>query len=279
MTFLAPHFSLVNLQNAVWRLQCIMPTIHLSRGAAGCDLAVGYRAVAIIVDALRASTTLAALFDHGAARVQVVAELDDACALGAGVPDAVLVGERNCLPPAGFHLGNSPREVLAGPRLDGRNVVFTSSNGAQRLTACAGARHILVGTVANAATLIARARALALAQDCDIVFVGAGKYPDEAYIAPEDEAAAVYLAMRIGLPISPLSREDFTYWQHAIATRGLADIFHASPHARYLVAAGLTEDIDYCATPDQLYSVPEMVGLVDLDGRGVGVELHVTPPG
>jgi 2-phosphosulfolactate phosphatase len=252
-----------------------MPSIHLSRGVAGCELANRYGAVAIVVDALRASTTLAALFDHGAACVLVTAALEDACGLGGGLPDAVLVGERDCLPPAGFHLGNSPREVLAGPRLDGRTVVFTSSNGAQRLTACGGARHILVGTVANAAAVARRARALAEDEDCDIVFVGAGKYPDEAYIAPEDEAAAVYLAAQIGLPIAPASQDDFAYWQQQIATRGLPDIFHTSPHAIYLVQNALAADIDFCATPDLLGAVPEVVGTVEIEGRGVGVEVRI----
>ncbi len=248
--------------------------MHLSRGVAGCELANRYRGVAVIVDALRASTTLAALFDHGAARVLVTAALDDACALNVDMPDTVLVGERNCLPPAGFHLGNSPREVLAGPRLDGRTVVFTSSNGAQRLTACGGARHILVGTVANTAAVAARARALAEAEDCDIVFVGAGKYPDETYIAPEDEAAAAYLAAAAGLSIADPSREEFAYWQREIAARGLEHIFTHSPHAVFLVRHQLAADITFCATPDLLRAVPEVTGYVELAGGGAGVELR-----
>ncbi len=251
-----------------------MPSLHLSRGVAGCELANRLRGVAVIVDALRASTTLAALFDHGAARVLVTAALEDACALTGALPDAVLVGERDCLPPAGFHLGNSPREVLAGPRLDGRTVIFTSSNGAQRLTACGGARHILVGTVANAAAVAARARALAEAEECDIVFVGAGKYPDETYVAPEDEAAAAYLAAAVGLPIAAASREAFAYWQREIAARGLAHIFAHSPHAAVLARHRLAADIALCATPDLLCAVPEVTGSVELAGRGAGVELR-----
>jgi 2-phosphosulfolactate phosphatase len=251
--------------------------IYLAHGSAGCALANELHAIAIVVDALRASTTVAALFDHGAARVLVVASLEDTCALGLVVPDALLVGERQCLPPEGFHLGNSPCDVLAGPRMDGRTVLFTSSNGAQRLTACRDAAVVAMGTLANASAVAAWADALARETGRDIVFIGAGKYPDERYISPEDEAAAVYIAAKIDQPLAEDAQQIFGRWQEAIATRGLLDIFRDSPHAAILLDNGLEEDLACCATPDILHSVPVVTAPVEFAGRVVGVEVRGAP--
>lgn len=249
------------------------PQVHLVSGAGGCALA-NDGGIAIIVDALRASTTVAALLDHGAARVLVVAEVDASCALASRLDNVLLVGERDCLPPPGFHLGNSPREVLAGPRLDGRLVVFTSSNGAQRLTACGGARLVAMGTLANLTPVARWARAAALALARDVVLVSAGKFPDETYQSPEDDAACAALAAAMALPLAPASQEAFACWQREIAARGFPAIFHASPHAARLVHHGLSADIDFCATPDTLRAVPLVSGQVTLHGQVIGVELR-----
>src|SRR5690242_5515107 len=108
------------------------PKIYLMRGSEGCLLAVRQHALAIVVDALRASTTLSVMLDQGAERILVVADVEDAFALAAQTPGALLAGERGGQPLPGFDFGNSPLEILSAPRLDGRTVVFTSSNGAQR---------------------------------------------------------------------------------------------------------------------------------------------------
>lgn len=248
--------------------------IHLTRGRAGCALARQLNAVAIVVDALRASTTIAALFAHGACRVQVVARVEEARALALRQPDALLVGERQCERLPGFHLGNSPLEVLASPPLDGRTVIFTSSNGAQRLTACAGADRILVGTVSNARAVAEWTRPYAAAASRPVVLIAAGKFPEEDFVSSEDEAACAYLAERIGLPITADSRADFAYWQRELILQGLEPIFHSSRHAQRLLEIGYAEDVLFCARADTLAALPVVAGSVCLDDRSIGVEIR-----
>ena len=252
--------------------------IYLTRGHAGCRLSGDVGAIAIVVDALRASTTIAALLDHGVAHIRVIARVEDARELAAITPDALLVGERRGERLPGFHLGNSPLEVLASPRLDGRTAIFTSSNGAQRLTACTQASRILVGTAANADTVAEWARREAEACRCPIDLIAAGKFPDEAFISPEDEATCTYLARRIGLPIHPESRETGAHWSRELVLRGLEDIYRTSRHARRLIEIGYAEDVLFCARADTLRSLPVVTGPVLLHGRQVGVEvaaLHI----
>ncbi len=254
------------------------PCTHLTRGTAGCALAVRDGAVAIVVDALRASTTLAVLLAHGAARILVVARVEDARALAETLPDALLVGERGGERLPGFHLGNSPLEVLASPRMDGRTVVFTSSNGAQRLTASCLADRVLVGSVANASAVATFARPYADATGRDVVCVAAGKYPDETYVSPEDEATGAYLALRIGLPFAEDSQADADAWERRLVLDGLESIFRASRHAQRLMEIGYGEDVLYCTRPDTVTAVPTVTAVVTLHNRDIGVELVALAP-
>jgi 2-phosphosulfolactate phosphatase len=249
-------------------------TIHLTRGEAGCRRSGALGAVAIVVDALRASATLAALFERGAARVLVTAGVEEAHALAGATPGAVLVGERGGERLPGFDLGNSPTEVLASPSMDGRTVVFTSSNGAQRLAAACGADLVLVGSPCNAGALAAYVRGYAEGAGRAVVCIAAGQYPDEAFVSPEDEATGAYLARRIGLPLDADSAEPYAYWSRALVLRGLEGIFRDSRHARRLMEIGYSDDVLLCARPDLFTAVPRVVGPVCLDGRTVGVELR-----
>jgi 2-phosphosulfolactate phosphatase len=250
------------------------PLIHLTRGTAGCQLAIRHAAVAIIVDALRASTTLLALLSQGVARILVVARVEDATALAQDYPGAILVGERGCERLPGFHLGNSPHEVLASPRMDGAVAIFTSSNGAQRLTACSGADRILVGAPGNATLLTTWMRQYALAQERHVVFVAAGKFPDETFLSPEDEATCTFLAWHLGFPIAPDSRATFARWERALIEQGLEGIFRSSRHAQRLLEIGYSDDVLFCARTDTLPAIPVVYGPVTLSGRMVGMEVR-----
>lgn len=193
----------------------------ITRGTAGCQLAVQLQAIAIVVDALRASTTIALLFEHGIERIQVVAQVEDALALSHSMPGAFLVGERGGERLPGFHFGNSPKEILASPRMDGRTAIFTSSNGAQRLTACAGASVVLVSTVSNAGAVVNYVRNLTNHTKKSVVFIAAGQFPDEEFISPEDDASCVYLAAQLGLHIAPSSQQCYAQWECSLSSEGL----------------------------------------------------------
>lgn len=250
------------------------PQIYLSRGAEGCQLAVAQQGVAIVVDALRASVTIATLFAHGVTRILVVGRVEDARALACVTPDALLVGERGGERIAGFDLGNSPLEVLASPSMAGRTAIFTSSNGAQRLTGCTGTPRILVGGMANVTTLTDWIRAHVEQTGCSAVCIAAGQYPDEDFISPEDEAVGAYISQRIGYPIAESSQSTFLLWQQELAGRKMEEIFRDSPHAQRLMSIGYAEDVRYCARPDTAHTLPIVTGPVWLEGRQIGVEVQ-----
>src|SRR6185503_8054746 len=106
-------------------------------------------AVAVVIDVLRATTTITQAIDSGYQRVLACGELEQARALAARFNGgAVLAGERQCVKPEGFDLGNSPSE-FAGPPL-GETLVLTTTNGTRAIVAAAAhADTVVIGSLLN----------------------------------------------------------------------------------------------------------------------------------
>ncbi|CAN5870275.1 2-phosphosulfolactate phosphatase family protein [soil metagenome] len=122
-------------------------------------------AVVIMIDALRASVTITAALARGCTRILPTLTVDDAHALAATLraaapPDSLpplLGGERAGAHIPSFDLDNSP-DAYTAPRVAGRTVIFTTTNGTAALLAAAraGAAEIAVGSLPNRAALLAR---------------------------------------------------------------------------------------------------------------------------
>ncbi len=120
--------------------------------------------IAIVVDVLRASTTIVTALFHGASAVaacQTIAEAKQRSLSFDSASPALLGGERGGQPIDGFDLSNSPSEYLP-ERIAGRSIVFTTTNGTRALRMCQGrglksnlgaADEILIGCFVNLSTL------------------------------------------------------------------------------------------------------------------------------
>jgi len=257
--------------------------VHLMPGEAGCRWAREQKAVAIIVDALRASATITMLLRQGAEEVVAVKEVSEAYAYRHSYPEVLLVGERGGLRVDGFDFGNSPIEIQRAD-LRGRQVVFTSTTGAQRLVDCLGASAIVVGTTINATAVVRQAAALSQATNVPIVIIPAGLATHPDAVADEDWLGATALAARMGLPLHRASTDAFQHYQRLIDTVGLLEGFLHSAHGRQLVHLGFSDDIRVCAQVDLITDiVPTLTAVVSLPQGGRGVRLrrgtseHVTP--
>lgn len=104
---------------------------------------------AVVVDVLRATTTMLQALAAGATAVVPCASIDGARATAAALGKlAVLAGERDGEKIAGFVLGNSPAEFTARA-CHGKTVVMTTTNGTRALTACLAAERILIAAFVN----------------------------------------------------------------------------------------------------------------------------------
>jgi 2-phosphosulfolactate phosphatase len=137
--------------------------------------------VAVVVDVLRATSTIVQALASGYRRVLCCAEIDEARELQERLGEGVLAGERLAQAIPGFDLGNSPAEFVE-PR--GETVILTTTNGTRAIVAAAvGAQTVLVGSLLNLAAVADAARGTGA--DVEVVCAGVdGRFTlDDAYCA------------------------------------------------------------------------------------------------
>ncbi len=132
------------------------------------------RTVCILLDELRASSTIVRILERGATAVIPAASLPEARRLAAA-QGALLAGEHRVVRAPGFDHGNSPAEVLAADGLAGRTVVLSTRNGTAVLRALPAEDPILVGCLLNATAVARAALELAREQGADVGIVCAGR--------------------------------------------------------------------------------------------------------
>ena len=210
------------------------------------------RSVCVVVDVLRASSSIVTLLERGAVCVVAAADVEHARELHRALADHLLCGEVSGLPPAGFAYGNSPSEFS---RLDlaGRRAVLATSNGT-RILAALGTESpaVLVGALLNrraaarAALAIARERGLDITVVCSAAYGGAVFVLEDALGAGAIADAALRLDPSLVASDAALfARDAFT-----VAQADVTAAVRSAYHAQELVDAGLGEDVAYCAQLD-----------------------------
>jgi 2-phosphosulfolactate phosphatase len=205
----------------------------------------------VVIDVLRATSSIIHALANGARHVLPVASVEDAARKAEQIGrDAVLLcGERDCEPIRGFQLGNSPLEFTE-ERVGGRPLVMTTTNGTRALLAAAGASRCYVGALLNVSAVAARL----LEDGEDALLLCAGR---EGAFALEDAACAgrILRAVRAGggRPV----RNDAARAAEGLARRPPDERLLAGTAAgRRLKEIGRTDDIAFCAREDLFEVVP-----------------------
>ena len=207
----------------------------------------------VVLDVLRATTTIAQALANGARSIYPVASIEEALRLANtfGRDEVLLCGERKCLPIEGFDLGNSPREFTR-EKVAGKTLVMTTTNGTAALSLTGGASRVLVGSVNNLGTIVSE---LARTGAEPVILCSAR----DRHFALEDAVVAGLLASRL-MDASP---GDWAMNDGALAAIALAREFGVKPgtfrmteSGRQLLATGHEEDLDFCAQMDTLNVLP-----------------------
>lgn len=222
----------------------------------------GQRVAIVVIDVLRAGTTLCAALGKGSELVIPCETVEEAqqCAhsLRGSSVRVALAGERGGVAPEGFDLGNSPVEMSAAET--SQVVVMTTTNGtrAVRIAHEAGGK-VLIGCFSNlsrvAEYLCAKSRELR-----EVVLLCAGSH---GAVSWEDTLFAGALATRLQQKVPSCSPCDSTriaaaQWsQHGF---NAAEALLLSSHARTLQDLGFGDDILFAATPDTYRLVPVFNG-------------------
>ena len=208
-------------------------------------------AAAVVIDALRMTSTSITAFANGGGRIRAVREVEEARALARQWPGALLGGERRGVLIEGFDLDNSPLSFTK-ERVVGRDIVMTTSNGTWAIAAVQGARRVLLGAFLNAGAV-----ARALAGEARAVIQCAGT---DDRLSLEDVLAGGaiierLLAMGLEPELDDASRAALTLYR---ACEGDLDGALASTrHYNVVLRGGQRADIDFCLREDATDVVPE----------------------
>lgn len=213
--------------------------------------------VCIVVDELRASSSITTALDLGASEVVLTASLREARRL-ARDRGSLLLGERGGLTPRGFDANNSPDELMRiGVR--GRRIVLSTTNGTAVVSRVRKMPVVLIGCLLNARACAQAAVAAAWERGLGIGVVCAGRRGRFAL----DDAVAAGLIIRHVAHAAALRGLDCRVTDAARATLKLraaypdyATALRESASGHVVAGLGREADIELCARSDSSVTVP-----------------------
>jgi 2-phosphosulfolactate phosphatase len=210
--------------------------------------------VAVVVDVLRATTTIVHALAAGCAAVRPCRDVDEARRLADGLPagKVLLAGERGGRPLPGFELGNSPGEFTPA-RCRGTTLVLTTTNGTAALLHAAAADRVLLAAFVNFSAACERLRREA--RPIHVVCAG-----DAGEVALEDALLAGALVEALcdqpGARLNDGARLAWDCYEHH--GKCLEGALALSAGGARLRALGYDDDIRAAARVDQFTLVPEL---------------------
>lgn len=209
---------------------------------------------AVVIDVLRATTTIVQALKNGCRQVAPVLTPEDAVNIKRtnGDEDILLGGERKALKITGFDFGNSPLEY--GPMIvRGKSLILCTTNGTRAILSAKQASNILIGAFANI-TAVAK-KAAEYGNDIAVVCAGT-----KEKFSVDDIMAAGALIDRLGKLEIEIEMDDLAIvskYYYDNRKKNMEAALAGSHHYEYLKSIDLQEDIDFCLKEDTADIVPE----------------------
>ena len=202
---------------------------------------------AVVVDVLRATSTIVTALHHGCRAVIPVKEVAEAFAAADQfrTGEFILGGEREGKRVPGFHFGNSPQEYTP-QAVAGKVVITTTTNGTHALVNSAPAEETLVLSFLNLTAVAERV----IKGESDLCLIAAGSY---GKFSVEDAACCGFLANRLSaggnhFHLTPAAQQIARL---AADYEGrVLQLLHDSPHGEFLQQIGFGSDLAVCAQLD-----------------------------
>lgn len=213
-------------------------------------------ATAVVIDVIRATSTMVEALANGARAIYPTVSTEEAIRLAntLGREDTLLCGERRGLKIEGFDLGNSPREYEA-ETVEGKRLVMSTTNGTRAFLAAQSAERALAGSFLNLGAVVDQLRQ---AEGPETVLVCAGK---EDRFALDDALCAGLILnglFREGVEEAKLDDASTVALELARRFDLTSDFLERTAAGAALVNVGLEADLPVCADLDRHRLVPEM---------------------
>jgi 2-phosphosulfolactate phosphatase len=207
----------------------------------------------VVVDVLRATSTIVTAFMNGCKAILPVAEVEEAFRQAKTHPAGTLIGgERGGLAVEGFDLGNSPREYSAS-RVKGKTVIFTTTNGSRAFRSLPEGTLGVVGSFLNLGAVCRYCTQEG--RDISIVTSGQeGEFSLEDTVCAGGIIQSVHKHVRSKADITDRARASEILFDYFCG--GFLEMLRSTTRGRYLMEIGLEEDLQCCAQVDATEVVP-----------------------
>lgn len=212
----------------------------------------------IILDVLRATTTISIALSNGAKEIIPTENIATAVRVAKGSKNSILCGERNGKVVDGFSLGNSPLEYTEEVIKD-KSLIFSTTNGTIAIIKSKFAKNCLLCSFVNISAIVDYVNSI----DEDFIIICSGKLND---FCLEDAVCAGMLLnkLNIGRNLEMKDSEiatmhlcnDLAMLLHTPSQDKILKMFHLSEHGKYLASIGFEKDLEICSRIDSYPSIP-----------------------
>jgi 2-phosphosulfolactate phosphatase len=228
--------------------------VHVFFTVTEADAAVLHDATVVVIDVVRATTSMVEALANGARAIFPTASIEEAVKLAAslGRDDTLLCGERKGVKIEGFDLGNSPAEYAASV-VGGKRLVMSTTNGTPAFLVTPEARTVVACAFTNLGAV-----ASAVAGTDQLVVLCAGR---QGRFSLDDALCAGHLVRRVtgqGGPEADLNDAAWAALTLAGSVQPTVDFFEGTAAGRALEALGLAGDLSVCAQVDRHAIAPRM---------------------
>jgi 2-phosphosulfolactate phosphatase len=214
----------------------------------------------IVLDVLRASSTITVALNNGAREIIPVASIESAVKISGSLFGEVTLrgGERNGKIIEGFNLGNSPLEY-SETAVKGKSIIYCTTNGSVAMAKSRYARMLIVGSFLNLTSIVNFIRE----EKKDFLFICAGRINSIGYFSLEDAVCAGMMIQKLMKDESiELILSDSAKAAHALYKsfgRSILKMLKTCEHGKYLIDIGFADDLKICAAVDSVPVLPVQI--------------------
>ncbi|HVJ48228.1 2-phosphosulfolactate phosphatase [Desulfitobacterium sp.] len=210
----------------------------------------------IVIDVLRATSTMVTALANGCQAILPVLTPEEAFERRLEIPGVLLGGERRSMRIEGFDLGNSPFDY-APEKVGGKRVIMTTTNGTRAIRAAAEAKAVWMASFLNLESIVRAIHHLKQRISLEgIVIFCAGT--EDRFDLPDTLCAGMLIdALGQDIQLNDLGEAARMIYQ--ISKLNLLETIEQSDHGHRLLELGFEKDVVYCSTANILPIVPALV--------------------
>lgn len=207
--------------------------------------------IVVVIDILRATSSMVYGIDNGAEAIIPVAQVEDC--LNYADKGYLLAAERNGEVVAGYDFGNSPFSYTPD-KVAGKTIVLTTTNGTKALHLARKAHQVVIGSFLNLESLCEWLKT----QDRNVLLLCAG-WKDQFNLEDTLFAGAVSQQLRSSFASfddASVAAEDL----YSLAKDNLRAYVGKSSHSHRMVVLNIEEDVQFCLQLNICQAIPVLVG-------------------